>query len=205
LIQRIYSVAARRLYEPVVVKGTFKLFGGDIDRVVREQGRAAAASASGRPLLDIPIGTAYYTDTAARAHGGLLVGADIARGMIGKARHTLDKKGLDNFALVHASIHSLPFRDASFGAVLCTNGLQVIPSLQPALAELARVLQPGAVLYASVLTLPLSGLVSKARLPTMFVSGAHVADAIANAGLAVTSVRQQRLATLIEASKPHAS
>lgn len=201
LIQRIYSGAARRLYEPIVVKGTFRLFGGDIDRVVREQGRAAAESARGRPLLDIPIGTAYYTDTASRSHDGILVGADIAWGMVEKASETASADRLDNLVMVQGSIHSLPFPDDTFGAVLCTNGLQVIPALRAALAELHRVLAPGAGLYASVLTFPLSSLFRKARLPTMFVSGDDVAAAIAFEGFGLKSVRKQRFATLIEASK----
>lgn len=204
LIQRIYSGAARRLYEPIVVKGTFRLFGGDIERLVREQGRAAAERAGGRPLLDIPIGTAYYTDTAARAHRGVLIGADIAWGMVEKASDTATAGRLNNLVVVQASIHSLPFPEETFGAVLCTNGLQVIPALRPALAELHRVMVRGAALYASVLTLPLSSLFRKTRLPTMFVSGDDVAAAMSYVGFDLRSVRKQRFATLIEASKPGA-
>ncbi len=80
LIANIYSYTADKLYEPIVVKRAFPLFGGDLNDVVLEQGRRAVASAAGRPILDMPVGTAYFTVEMARAHPGLVVGVDIAAG-----------------------------------------------------------------------------------------------------------------------------
>jgi ubiquinone/menaquinone biosynthesis C-methylase UbiE len=198
LITKIYSYTADKLYEPVVVKRAFPLFGGDLHDVVEEQGRRAVASAQGRPILDVPIGTAFYTLSMAADHSGLIVGSDIAEGMVRQAKKVANEAALD--------IHALPFATGSFGAVMCTNGLQVIPGLTGSVAEIARVLAPGGILYCTVITLPVSRMLGSAghRLPTMLRSGLDVAEAFMDAGLHVTAIDRQRLATSIEAVKPDA-
>jgi ubiquinone/menaquinone biosynthesis C-methylase UbiE len=88
---------------------------------------------------------------------------------------------------------------------MCSNGLQVIPGLRPAVAELARVLGPTGMLFVSVVTAPLGAVLPRAaaqRLPAILRSGAGVAEAIAETGLEITSLRRDRLAYLIEARKP---
>ena len=45
--------------------------------------------------------------------------------------------------LVHASGLSLPFADASFPCVLCSQVIEHVPKASPILSELVRVLQPG--------------------------------------------------------------
>ena len=204
-IAGVYSVAARRFYEPIVVKGTFPLFGGDLNELALEQGHAAAAAAKGRPILDLPVGTAYFTISAAKAHDDLVVGVDIAAGMVDEAAVAAGRAGADNLELVQGNAHALPFRDGSFGAILCTNGLQVMPGLHESIVEMERVLQPGGALFVSVVTLPLGRLLPRgasAHLPTMLRSGMDVAEEISRAGIYITSIRHERLATLIEAVKP---
>lgn len=201
LIQRIYSAAARRVYEPVVVKGSFRVFGGDLHRLLADQTPSVVDAAGGGPILDIPIGTAYFTEAVARAHPGMVVGADIAAGMTQKAASVARGRGFP-LSLVQADIHRLPFPDGSFPVVLCTNGLQVIPGLTGALRELARLLAPGGTMFTSVITLPLSKVARRSRLPTMLRSGDDIAAEIAATGLRVDKVIKERLATLIEATKP---
>jgi ubiquinone/menaquinone biosynthesis C-methylase UbiE len=192
IVAKIYSRAASRLYEPLVVHGSFRLLGGDLNERVASQGRAAVRVAGGRPILDMPVGTAYFTEAVARAHGGLVVGADIAEGMVREAA----ARRLPNLAVVQADAHHLPFEDGAFGAILCTNGLQVIPGLRPAIQELARVLAPEGTLFVSVV-----GVRLRARsLPTMF-STAKVKDELERVGLQVTTTRGARLATLYEARR----
>lgn len=205
LIGDVYSWAADKLYEPVIVEGAFPLLGGDLDGAVTEQGRRAVESAGGRPILDVPVGTAHFTVRTASAHTGLVVGADLADGMVREARRAAVAAGVQGLSLVRSDICSLPFKRNAFGAILCTNGLQVIPGLQPAVGELARVLAPGARLYVSVITVPLGMLLPPGfalRLPTLLKSKREIIDALVGAGLSVTSVTTQRLALFIEALKP---
>ena len=204
-IAQIYSRAAETLYEPLVVRGTFPLLGGDLNDLVLEQGRRAVVAARGRPILDMPIGTAYFTLAMAALHTGLVVGADIAEGMVRKAQRQATEAGCQNLACVQADAHHLPFESDSFAAVLCTNGLQVIPGLHESVGEIVRVLSPGGRLYVSVVTLPLGrALPTEAaeRLPTMLKSQREMMRALVGTGVEVTSVTRNRLALLFEATKP---
>ena len=203
-IGSIYSWAADSLYEPVVIKGSFRVLGGGLYPLVVEQGRRAVRAAAGRPILDVPVGTAYFTVETAARHNGVVVGADYAWGMAARARRDASGIGVNNIAVMQADIHRLPFADGSFGAALCTNGLQVIPGIEGALRELARVLAPRAPLLVSVISAPIGAALpggAARRLPTILRSGRDIADEIAAAGLTVTSFRRSRLAYLIEAVK----
>lgn len=201
LIGGIYSAAAERLYDRVVVNGAFRLFGGSLNELVGIQGRRAIEIAGGRPILDMPVGTAYFAAQVARSYSGLVVGSDIAEGMVRQAR-SVARQAEASLEVVQADAHSLPFRDDSFAAVLCSNGLQVIPGLEPTVRELARVLATGGVLLVSVITVPVP-LPAGARrhVPTMMRPGDDVADALRGAGLNARITTRERLATLIEATK----
>lgn len=200
-----YSLSANRLYEPLIVKGAFPFFGGDLNRLAAEQGRQAVSAAAGGPILDVPVGTGFFTLHVARAHEGTVLGTDYARGMVEETLKAARSAGHDNLVVVQSDIHHLPFRTGTFAATLCTNGLQVIPGLTPSTRELARTLKAGGELYVSVISLPLSALLPGAarnRLPNFLRSGRDVAGALERAGLTIKSVRRSRLATLIEAVKP---
>ncbi|MFN2587858.1 MAG: class I SAM-dependent methyltransferase [Actinomycetota bacterium] len=205
IVTSIYSRAAHRLYEPVVVHGSFPLLGGDLHDRVAEQGRAAVRVAAGRPILDVPVGTAYFTAPVAAAHAGIVVGVDIAEGMVREAAAVAVRRSLPNLVAVQADAHALPFPSGSFGAILCTNGLQVIPGLGGAVRELARVLAPGGTLFVSVVGLPLGAVLPRpaaARMPAVFAARSRIADELERAGLTVTSTAARRLSTLYEAVKP---
>ena len=204
-IGAFYSFTADRLYEPLIVKIAFPFFGGDLNRLAADQGRRAVASAGGGPILDVPVGTAFFTLAVAREHRGTVVGTDYASGMVKETLRAARQERLDNLVAVQSDIHHLPFPTGAFAATLCTNGLQVIPGLEPSVRELARTLRAGGEIYVSVISMPLSRLLPtgvRGHLPTFLRSGGEVADALARAGLKIRSVRQSRLATLIEATKP---
>jgi SAM-dependent methyltransferase len=203
-IGALYSWSAERLYEPVVLKGAFRLFGGRLNQLVADQGGRAAAAAVGHPILDVPSGTGYFGAGVAHLHDGLLVAVDYAWGMAVQTQRTALLEATPNLAAVRADVHHLPFADGCFGAVLCTNGLQVIPGLDRSVAELARVTAPGGVLLVSVLTAPLGAVLPRGiagSLPAVLRSGRGIADAISATGLMVTALRRERLAHLIEAVK----
>lgn len=201
----IYSWAADSLYEPVVIKRAFPLLGGDLNRHVLEHGRSAVEVAGGRPILDMPVGTAYFTVEMARRHAGVVIGVDIASGMVREARRAAGRAGTKALFTVQADAHHLPFADGTFGAVLCTNGLQVIPGLRESIIELARVLEPGGTLFMSVVTLPVTAALparAAVHMPTVLRSRRDIIGAVLEAGLSVTSTRAQRFALLVEALKP---
>jgi ubiquinone/menaquinone biosynthesis C-methylase UbiE len=195
VIGGIYSWAADTVYEPLVVQGAFKVFGGSLHRFVRDQALAAARVAADRPILDLPVGTGTFTMTAAGATDGIVVGADIASGMVRQAKANALRAGLRNLVGVQADAHHLPFPDGAFGAILCTNGLQVMPGLAETLAELRRVLADDGRLYVSVVNLPLS---SAPSAPTLLMSRPQLKRALQSAGFTVTRLDRERLATFLE-------
>jgi SAM-dependent methyltransferase len=204
IVTEIYSRTAHRLYEPLVVHGSFPLLGGDLNARVVEQGRAAVRVAAGRPILDVPVGTGYFTSEVAGAHPGLVVGVDIASGMVRKARSLATRRSLSNLVVAQANVHRLPFASGSFGAVLCTNGLQVIPGLGPAVRELERVLAPGGTLFVSVVGLPLGAVLPSSvadALPTVLAARSKIEEGLGAAGLTMTRTSKRRLSTLYEAEK----
>lgn len=196
MIGGIYSWAADKVYEPLVVNGAFKVFGGDLHGRIAEQARAAVEVAGGRPILDLPVGTGTFTIPIARASAGVVVGVDIAAGMVKQTQRAARAAGLTNLRSVQADAHHLPFRAGLFGAVMCTNGLQVMPGLERTLAELRRVLAANGRLFVSVVNMPLS---SAAEVPTLFMSRPQLRRSLHEAGLRVVESRSQRLATLLEA------
>ena len=60
------------------------------------------------------------------------------------------RRRLPNHTVVEGDVEAMPFADASFGTVLCTEVIEHIPDPSAALAEYRRVLQPGGVLIGSV-------------------------------------------------------
>ena len=200
----IYSAAADRIYEPVVVKFGFPLLGGDVNALALAQGKKAARTADGGPILDMPVGTAYFTVQMAKLYEGVVVGADIAEGMVRTARRAALGAGVENLVCVQADAHALPFADGGFGAILCTNGLQVIPDLDASLAELARVLAPEGTMYTSIIAVPLSRALPReaaGKMPTMLKSRREITEAFSRAGLDVVSVDSNRFALLLEARR----
>ena len=197
IVAGIYSAAAKRVYDPLVVHGSFKLLsGGRLHELVAEQGWRAVDRAAGAPILDMPVGTAYFTRAVARGHAGLVVAVDIAEGMVRASAAVARREGLSNLRPVQADAHHLPFPDGTFEAILCTNGLQVMPGLRPAVRELARVLAPGGTLFVSVVGVPVRGR----SLPTFFATK-NVRDALAGAGLSIVQASQHRLAWFAEVRK----
>lgn len=199
IVGSIYSWAAGPIYETLVVNGAFEVFGGRMKELVRQQGLDAAAHARGGPILDLPVGTGTFTLSVATASGGLVVGADIAEGMVHEAQAAARRASVDNLVALQADSHRLPFSDGTFAAAMCTNGLQVMPGLAETLGELYRVLEVDGILYVSVVNLPLS---SAPTGPALTMSRPQLRRALEAAGFDVTSLLRERLATLIEARKP---
>lgn len=148
-----------------------------------------------RPLLDgLPIGrvldaacgTGRHADYLA-ALGHDVVGIDLSAEMLACA----------SVPRGQADLRALPLRNASVDAAICTLALTYLPRLEPALAELARVVRPGGTIITSdihVLSLYLGG-VSHAggrRMPaTRFLASDYVRAARAS-GLEIVDCLEPR-------------
>jgi ubiquinone/menaquinone biosynthesis C-methylase UbiE len=103
---------------------------------------AAAAVEPGYRVLDVSTGTGEAARMALPLVGteGVVVGADISPAMLAGARSRLSGSP---FLPVAADGQALPFRDASFDAVVCQLGLQFFPDPARGLGEFRRVLRKG--------------------------------------------------------------
>ncbi len=96
-------------------------------------------------VLDIGCGHGRALgELARRAPRGRAVGIDPSELMVAIAmrrnRGSVRAKLVD---VAHAGVERLPFEDATFDKALCVHGMYFWRELEPALAEIARVLKPG--------------------------------------------------------------
>jgi arsenite methyltransferase len=129
---------------------------------------------SGGVALDVGSGPGNVTASLARAAGpnGLALGVDISEPMLARA---VRAEAGPQVGFLRADAQRLPFRDETFDAVLSIAMLQLVPNPPAALAEIARVLRPGARMAVMVPTVgragPLLRLLPDGLLPD---GGAHI-------------------------------
>jgi SAM-dependent methyltransferase len=105
-----------------------------------------AAELAGRgPGLEIGVGTGRIA-LPLHERGIALAGADIAPAML--RRLVANAGGRQPFPLLLADATRLPLAGSSFGAVLASHVLHLIPDWRAAVDEAIRVLRPGGVLLA---------------------------------------------------------
>ena len=114
---------------------------------------AAAAVGPGCRVLDVSTGTGAAARMAIPIVGaeGVVVGADISPEMLASARAELSRSP---FLPVAADGQALPFRDASFDAVVCQLGLQFFPDPARGVNEFRRVLRGGGRVAICVISTP---------------------------------------------------
>lgn len=95
----------------------------------------------GDRVLDLGCGPGDGCQTLAEA-GAVAIGLDYSPGMIASARDEPVLRG----RLLRGDAGRLPFADASFDKVVCTNSFHHYPQHLVALREMRRVLKPGGVL-----------------------------------------------------------
>ena len=91
-------------------------------------------------LLDVACGTGWASRTAAEK-GAAVVGIDLSTEMIRQATRLAAGHPGIRFALADAE--DLPFADASFTALLCTNAFHHYPHPERVVREMRRVMSPG--------------------------------------------------------------
>lgn len=114
---------------------------------------AAAAVKPGCRVLDVSTGTGEAAGMALPIVGveGLVVGADISPAMLASACTRLHGS---TFLPVAADGQALPFKDASFDAVVCQLGLQFFPDPARGVGEFRRVLREGGSVAICVISTP---------------------------------------------------
>ncbi|HEY0838594.1 MAG TPA: class I SAM-dependent methyltransferase [Vulgatibacter sp.] len=104
---------------------------------------ALIAPAPGEAILDLSCGTGHLArDLAVRPGVGPVFGLDLSPAMLEEARHHLEETGAP-IDLLRGDASTLPFRDASLGAVLDVAALHLYERPREVLGEISRVLAPG--------------------------------------------------------------
>ncbi len=111
----------------------------------------AAAQPRGARVLDIGAGTGDLSEELRRAGAREVVSLDVSGAMLIRAR---EKYGAERIDWLQGDALQLPFPDAAFDAVASAFVLRNLPDLPVALAEMARVLQPGGRLVGLDITHP---------------------------------------------------
>jgi ubiquinone/menaquinone biosynthesis C-methylase UbiE len=116
----------------------------------------AADLRPGDRVLDIAAGTGDQSLLAARRVGpdGMVLATDISEAMLKVAANTAQQEGLSNVITRVMDAEHLDLESQSFDAVICRQGLMLIPHLQQALSEILRVLKSGRKLAAQVWSTP---------------------------------------------------
>lgn len=150
------------------------------------------------PVLDAGCGTGRHTAYLVEA-GRDVVGVDANEGMVSVARGKLPEV---DFRL--GDLAKLPADDASFTSVICGLAFGHLPEIEPAIDELARVLQPGGRMAISA-PHPFVTAVLGWRAPAFDANGSgwevaeyehghgEYIDAFGRAGLAVRRCIEPRL------------
>jgi ubiquinone/menaquinone biosynthesis C-methylase UbiE len=107
-----------------------------------ERATAGLTGADKMLAIDLACGPGTYTrPLAARVRHA--IGADLTPAMVEKARTEAARDGIANIEFVCADICALPFADGAAGIVSCGYAFHHMTDPARALAEMARVLQPG--------------------------------------------------------------
>jgi SAM-dependent methyltransferase len=131
-------------YEAHARPNFLRLCGGNFDSAVTPASEDEYIAQNVRPVdgpvLDLAAGAGRWTEVLADAVGPeRVIALDLNPPML-----TVLRARLPRIPAIMASAATLPFEDASLGAVLCWNALQAFPADAPAaIAEVGRCLRPG--------------------------------------------------------------
>jgi ubiquinone/menaquinone biosynthesis C-methylase UbiE len=113
--------------------------------ITRERLREVLRPEPGERLLEIGVGTGYYSHDMAAwiAPEGKLELFDLQREFLDHVMRGAAERGLANLVPTEGDATALPYEDASVDAVILTAVLGEIPDSAAALREIRRVLKPG--------------------------------------------------------------
>jgi len=99
----------------------------------------------GMTVLDLGCGAGTDLLVAAQMAGadGRVIGVDMTRSMLERARASARVMGIANAELHESLIESLPLADASIDIVISNGVIDLVPDKEAVFAEIDRVLRPG--------------------------------------------------------------
>lgn len=112
--------------------------------ITRERLRSVLRPKPGERLLELGVGTGYYSCELAEwvAPPGTLELFDLQQEFLDHTMRTAAGRGLTNLLPTQGDATNLPYEDDSIDAVILTAVLGEIPDRQAALREIHRVLKP---------------------------------------------------------------
>lgn len=115
-----------------------------------------AGISAGHRVLDIAAGDGDQSMMAARRVGpqGIVLATDISSNLLAYTAASAEKEGLKNLETRVMDGGNLELEDDSFDAVICRNGLMLMPEVNKVMVEIYRVLKPGGRLSALVFSAP---------------------------------------------------
>jgi ubiquinone/menaquinone biosynthesis C-methylase UbiE len=113
--------------------------------ISRERLRSVLRPQPGEALLEIGVGTGYYSLDLAEwvAPAGTLELFDLQQEFLDHVMRAAPARGLTNLVPTRGDATQLPYEDGSVDAVVLTAVLGEIPDAPAALREIRRVLKPG--------------------------------------------------------------
>jgi ubiquinone/menaquinone biosynthesis C-methylase UbiE len=113
--------------------------------ITRERLRSVLRPEPGERLLEIGVGTGYYSLDLAEWVGpaGVLELFDLQQEFLDHVMRAAGPRGLSNLVPTRGDATALPFADGSIDAVVLIAVLGEIPDRAAALREIRRVLKPG--------------------------------------------------------------
>lgn len=100
---------------------------------------------TGEAVLDVGCGAGLDSILAARAVGpsGKVIGVDMIKAMVDKAKTNAKMAGVANVEFIQASIEDLPLDHGSMDTVISNGVLNLCPDKPKVLGEISRVLRTG--------------------------------------------------------------
>lgn len=118
-----------------------------IDKGWRKKAIAQLKPLQPKRILDVATGTGDLALEALSLNPTAIVGVDLSEGMLSMGRIKMQKKGCDHLiSMVKGDSERLLFEDNSFDACTVGFGVRNFENLDKGLAEIYRVLKPGAML-----------------------------------------------------------
>lgn len=126
-----------------------------IDVIWRKKAIAKLKDIQPKTILDVATGTGDFALEAMSLNPDKITGVDISVGMLALGKEKIAKKNLsDKIEMVVGDSERLPFSDNSFDAATVAFGVRNFENLQQGLADIHRVLKPGAKLVILELSTP---------------------------------------------------